>query len=619
MKRPPQGLRSVCVASLVVVAGLLLQFTSPLVAETVVLELKVDPDRQAGADRFGAPLLFTPNPLQVGSSVSHFDSSATPNLLMEPSVSSDLEAGSLDLTTAVFKDIGWRTQGGAKINLVFNDSANAGFNDPALGNQRQTAIRQAAQVLERTLASSVTINVEASFSDLPCSESNGATLARAGAQFLFKDFRGAAFADTWYHGALAEALSGQNLSLEDSSDPNAGELVISFNSAIDDGCLGTNSRYFYGGGQAPTGQISFIAVAIHEMAHGLGFSSFVNSANGQAFQGSPDIFGQFTIDRSKNKTWARMSSAERRESATNQGNVAFDGKTTRQRARSFLAASPAARITVPANAAESLEVGTASFGPQLSATPVVGELVDVVDSSGSSLACSSISTDLSGRIALIDRGDCFFADKAFTAQRAGAIGVVIVNNVSGGVIPMGTQNDPGVAIPTVMVSLDDGERLRDLLAGTGGGGDGNDDGDDGGDDGDDGGDPPEPEDPDRGNEGPSLCQANETTLCLNDGRFRVDVEFAAEGAELASASAELLTDDTGYLWFFRPDNVEVVVKVLDACTFNDSFWVFAAGLTNVQVRMQVTDTRTGDFVLYRNPQETRFEPIQDTAAFKTCE
>jgi hypothetical protein len=64
----------------------------------------------AGADAQGRIRLFTPNPFQSGSSVSHFDTSATRNQLMEPSVNADLTQSLLppeDLTFMLFKDIGW--------------------------------------------------------------------------------------------------------------------------------------------------------------------------------------------------------------------------------------------------------------------------------------------------------------------------------------------------------------------------------------------------------------------------------------------------------------------------------------------------------------------------------
>jgi len=59
----------------------------------------------------------------------------------------------------------------------------------------------------------------------------------------------------------------------------------------------------------------------------------------------------------------------------------------------------------------------------------------------------------------------------------------------------------------------------------------------------------------------------------------------------------------------------MVVKVLDGCSFNHHDWVFAAGLTNVNVVLKVTDTRTGQVKTYTNPQGTAFAPIQDTSVF----
>lgn len=63
-----------------------------------------------GADAFGRALLFTPNPFQGGSSVSHFDTLAFPNLLMEPNINPDLPqrvGAPLDLTFQLLQDTGW--------------------------------------------------------------------------------------------------------------------------------------------------------------------------------------------------------------------------------------------------------------------------------------------------------------------------------------------------------------------------------------------------------------------------------------------------------------------------------------------------------------------------------
>lgn len=115
---------------------------------------------------------------------------------------------------------------------------------------------------------------------------------------------------------------------------------------------------------------------------------------------------------------------------------------------------------------------------------------------------------------------------------------------------------------------------------------------------------------------PSGCTANPTTLCLNNGRFRVQTRWATSNGQSGDGQAVPITGDTGYFWFFNAANVEMVLKVLDACP--SRFWVFAGGLTNVQVTMTVTDTRTGTVKTYNNPQGQAFQPIQDTNAFATC-
>jgi hypothetical protein len=88
-----------------------------------------------------------------------------------------------------------------------------------------------------------------------------------------------------------------------------------------------------------------------------------------------------------------------------------------------------------------------------------------------------------------------------------------------------------------------------------------------------------------------------------------------DAATTGNGQAVSLTGDTGYFWFFSTSNVEMVVKVVSGCTFNSRYWVFAGGLTNVNVVMTVTDTQTGAVKTYVNPQGTAFQPIQDTNAF----
>ncbi|MFA6957347.1 MAG: PKD domain-containing protein [Thermoanaerobaculia bacterium] len=115
-----------------------------------------------------------------------------------------------------------------------------------------------------------------------------------------------------------------------------------------------------------------------------------------------------------------------------------------------------------------------------------------------------------------------------------------------------------------------------------------------------------------------LCDDDPTALCLNKGRFKVQTEWKKpDGVTTGVGKPVGITDDTGYFWFEYDSNVELVAKVLDGCGVNGNFWVFAAGLTNIEVTLTVTDKQTGAVKVYTNVQGSAFEPIQDTKAF-TC-
>ncbi|HXO21454.1 MAG TPA: CARDB domain-containing protein [Thermoanaerobaculia bacterium] len=108
------------------------------------------------------------------------------------------------------------------------------------------------------------------------------------------------------------------------------------------------------------------------------------------------------------------------------------------------------------------------------------------------------------------------------------------------------------------------------------------------------------------------------TRGLDQGRFDVTAFWRTQDGTTGSGQFVPVTDNSGYFWFFDPGNIEMTVKILDACGLNDRFWVFAAGLTNVEVALTVTDTRTGTQATYHNNLGQSFRPIQDTGAFATC-
>ena len=110
------------------------------------------------------------------------------------------------------------------------------------------------------------------------------------------------------------------------------------------------------------------------------------------------------------------------------------------------------------------------------------------------------------------------------------------------------------------------------------------------------------------------CTAGPTTLCLQDGRFRVEVAWKAPQGTQGMGSRVPQTQDTGAFWFFQPTNLELMVKVLDGRGINGHFWVFFGALSNVEYTLMVTDTEAGRQKLYINPQGT-LASVGDTAAF----
>ena len=111
------------------------------------------------------------------------------------------------------------------------------------------------------------------------------------------------------------------------------------------------------------------------------------------------------------------------------------------------------------------------------------------------------------------------------------------------------------------------------------------------------------------------CVPDATTLCLNDGRFRVDVGW--QRTPLGSSQpghAMPVTPDSGYFWFLDPDNVELMIKVLDGTSVNGFFWVFYGALTNLGYTITVTDTLTGESRSYVN-EPGHMASEADTAAF----
>lgn len=124
-------------------------------------------------------------------------------------------------------------------------------------------------------------------------------------------------------------------------------------------------------------------------------------------------------------------------------------------------------VSAPASAVGSYIATAAGFGALFpDSGPKAGSLVLANDGTVStSDGCEALVAFPVGAIAMMDRGSCNFTIKVKNAQNAGAIAVVMVNNIAGEPITMG-GTDATVTIPSAMISLADGNKLKPLLPAT---------------------------------------------------------------------------------------------------------------------------------------------------------
>lgn len=370
--------------------------------------------------------------------------------------------------------------GVAQIHIVLVDSAGTGFRDgsaadPAagdngagsLGEQRVRVLQRAAEIWNAQLSSAAPIRVAVRMPVQDCDE-DGTTLGTAGPTFLATDFPNAPRPNTAYHIAQANALSGQDLR------PGQNHINANFNLRIDEGCSAGIAGWWYGldpDEPVPSDRFAMLPVALHELAHGLGFSANVELDSGAYFGGTPTAWSHYLYDLQAGKHWRSMSNAERFASARNDPHLVWSGEHTNGNLRLFLTGAPILRM-LPARGPgdDVIELGLPVFGPGWPATPLSGQAILVNDGVGGTSGTLHDGCELpfvngarlAGRIALIDRGSCNFTVKVRNAQSHGAIGAVIVDNQEGA--PPGMAGiDPAIVIPSVAVSRQVGERMKRQL------------------------------------------------------------------------------------------------------------------------------------------------------------
>jgi hypothetical protein len=365
----------------------------------------------------------------------------------------------------------------AQISIVVGDGPGVGFNDPTpvipvggnmgttLGQQRLNLFTHVAGIWAGKLNSTVPIQVLALFDALSCSATS-AVLGAAGPISVWKDFPGAKKAGTWYYSALANKLAKTDLDPVVSPYGDDLDIVAFFNGNLGNvGCL-TGVTFYLGLDNNPgPNQINLATTLLHELGHGLGFST--QTRRGVQLLGTPSIWDHYLYDNTQKKTWVELTQAERQVSAVTPRNLVWRGTNATDGVEQVLVeGTPELLIDSPVAIKGAYMVGAApGFGAQLGFTPVKGDIARVIDQpSGLGLACAPLDTlnqqAVAGRIALIDRGVCAFVTKVANAQAAGAIGVIIADNVAGGPPPDLGGAVAGLTIPAVRITQADGATIK---------------------------------------------------------------------------------------------------------------------------------------------------------------
>ncbi|MES1243344.1 MAG: matrixin family metalloprotease [Acidobacteriota bacterium] len=108
------------------------------------------------------------------------------------------------------------------------------------------------------------------------------------------------------------------------------------------------------------------------------------------------------------------------------------------------------------------------------------------------------------------------------------------------------------------------------------------------------------------------CVADARTLCLLD-RYEVEVTWKTTDGQTGAGTAIPDSANSGFFWFFGPQNLELVVKLLDGTSINGKLWVFYGSLSDVEYTVKVTDTQTGRVKTWRN-QQGSLSGAADTSA-----
>jgi len=243
----------------------------------------------------------------------------------------------------------------ADILIVNGDGGGEGFNDTTvvaaidgntgttLGEQRLNVFQRAADILNTTYDVSVDVSVNAQFNPLACGPSSGVLGSAGPADYEFI-WTGSTY--DVYPDALYNQINGADITT------GVVEITAEFNSDVDNSyCLGTTDWY-YGYGDPTNGDSSLLSVVIHELLHGMGFLSLLQSDGSSSayfFNGSTnvDVFDSYTknlMNASNSTMLTNMVAANRATAITNTGNLVWTGALVNAESGNYSAGVNAGRM-----------------------------------------------------------------------------------------------------------------------------------------------------------------------------------------------------------------------------------------------------------------------------------
>lgn len=173
--------------------------------------------------------------------------------------------------------------GNITMAVTYNDDANEGFYDPTLGSARRAAFEYGLSRWSSRLMGPASIAIVATMSPRG-GTANSAVLASCGPSEYSANFTDAPYSNTWYCDALAEAVSGTD------PHPESEEIHVDFNSDVDNSTVLGDMDFYYGTDGNCGTDIDFVTVTVHEMGHGLGFTSSIQSNGRWGLWGEDDFY-----------------------------------------------------------------------------------------------------------------------------------------------------------------------------------------------------------------------------------------------------------------------------------------------------------------------------------------